>query len=53
MGGVTNVGHHLAGFGGAPPSLLQLERELVATVDLLFSGGASLQPDSFASIVNF
>jgi UDP-galactopyranose mutase len=33
---------HLAGFGGAPPALLQLERELVATVDLLFTGGASL-----------
>lgn len=33
---------HLAGFGGAPPALLQLERELVASVDLLFTGGASL-----------
>jgi glycosyltransferase involved in cell wall biosynthesis len=33
---------HLAGFLGAPPSLLQLERELLERADLVFTGGASL-----------
>jgi UDP-galactopyranose mutase len=32
----------LAGFRGAPPALLRLEAELVASADLVFSGGASL-----------
>jgi UDP-galactopyranose mutase len=32
----------LAGFRGAPPALLRLEKEMVATADLVFSGGVSL-----------
>ncbi|HEV7810889.1 MAG TPA: hypothetical protein VGO64_09835, partial [Candidatus Limnocylindrales bacterium] len=32
----------LAGFLGAPPELLQLERELLDRADLVFCGGASL-----------
>jgi UDP-galactopyranose mutase len=33
---------NLAGFLGAPPELLELERELLSRVDLVFCGGASL-----------
>jgi len=33
---------HLAGFHGAPPELLPLEDELLASADLVFCGGASL-----------
>jgi glycosyltransferase involved in cell wall biosynthesis len=33
---------HLAGFLGAPDDLLDLEQELMASADLVFTGGASL-----------
>jgi UDP-galactopyranose mutase len=33
---------HLAGFRGAPPGLIELERELMNASDLVFTGGASL-----------
>jgi UDP-galactopyranose mutase len=33
---------HLAGFRNAPPGLLELERELVARADVVFTGGAQL-----------
>ena len=36
---------HLAGFEAAPQGLLALERELMASADLVFTGGASLHEE--------